>query len=115
MVSIASPSAGWSWVPAAPVERTSYTGSRYKGQLIGCERSTSGNSARQSMWTRGLQPEKKCERGSEETLEGVGRGRAGALGCLTKPRVGVGDQIGYLRLRLAPDARDVNAGSEEIW
>jgi hypothetical protein len=34
--------------------------------------------------------------------------RAEALGCLRKPRDGYGDQIGYLRLRVAPTGRDVN-------
>ena len=40
--------------------------------------------------------------------EGVGRGRAEALGWLRKPRDGVGDQIGYLGLTVAPTGRDVN-------
>jgi len=39
---------------------------------------------------------------------GENRAQAEALCCRTKPRDGVGDQIGYLRLRLAPTARGVN-------
>ena len=42
-------------------------------------------------------------------LNGVGRDQAVALGWLRKPRDGVGDQIGYLRLRVAPAAERVNA------
>ena len=40
--------------------------------------------------------------------QGVGRGRAEALGWLRKPRDGVGDQIGYLGLTVAPTGRGVN-------
>lgn len=40
--------------------------------------------------------------------EGEGRGRAEALGWLRKPRDGVGDQIGYLGLTVAPTGRGVN-------
>ena len=39
---------------------------------------------------------------------GVGRGRAVVPGWLRKPRDGMGDQIGYLRLTLAPTGRGVN-------
>ena len=37
--------------------------------------------------------------------------QAGALGCATKPRDGVGDQIGYLGLRVAPSSPAVNPAS----
>jgi hypothetical protein len=37
------------------------------------------------------------------------RTRAEALSCLAKPRDGMGDQIGYLRLRLARAKQRVNA------
>jgi len=39
---------------------------------------------------------------------GVGRDQAVALGWLRKPRDGVGDQIGYLGLTLAPTGLYVN-------
>lgn len=48
-------------------------------------------------------------------LDGVGRGRAVALGWLRKPRDGDGDQIGYLRLTVAPTGRDVNPPNDEFW
>jgi hypothetical protein len=42
-------------------------------------------------------------------------GRAEALGCLAEPRDGVGDQIRYLRLRVAPTAHRVNQPNDEFW
>ena len=45
---------------------------------------------------------------------GVGRNRAEALGWLRKPRDGVGDQIGYLGLRVAPMLSGVNAPQDEF-
>jgi hypothetical protein len=40
--------------------------------------------------------------------KGARRGRAVVPGWLRKPRDGVGDQIGYLGLTLAPTGRGVN-------
>jgi len=40
--------------------------------------------------------------------KGVERGRGVVPGWLRKPRDGMGDQIGYLRLTLAPTGRGVN-------
>jgi len=40
---------------------------------------------------------------------GIQRARAAALGRLAKPRVGDGNQIRYLRLRVAPPGLRVNA------
>ena len=41
--------------------------------------------------------------------------RADALGCLAGPRDGVGDQVRYLRLRVAPAGAGVNAGRKDFW
>ena len=48
-------------------------------------------------------------------LAGAVESRAEALGWVAKPRVGVGDQIGYLRLRVARTRQGVNAGVKDSY
>jgi hypothetical protein len=56
----------------------------------------------------GFEGEQGCFCGEPE---GAVENRAEALVCLVKPRIGVGDQIGYLRLRLARAEQGVNVGA----
>ena len=46
---------------------------------------------------------------------GAVESRAEALGWVAKPRDGVGDQIGYLRLRVARTGQGVNAGVKDFY
>jgi hypothetical protein len=45
---------------------------------------------------------------------GARQSRAEALGWVAKPRDGMGDQIGYLRLRVARAAKGVNGSPVKI-